>query len=158
MSVRNLIPGQDTGLLNEFVDDILLQLPLIIRKIVLATRKKRWPTASDMQIHILIGLMTGPLKPSDISKIYIISKPNVTTIVNKLIEGGLAIRYRGGSDRRITYVAITDKGKKVVQKRRRVIKDYLMKLLQRFDGDEIGEIYASMEKYRNLLIKLNRII
>jgi len=158
MSVRNLMPGEDAELLNEFVDDILLQLPLIVRKIVLATRKKKSPTASDLQIHILIGLMTGPLKPSDISRMYLISRPNVTTLVNKLIERGMATRYRGGSDRRMTYVAITPKGRKLVQKRRKVIKDYLIKLFQEFDGDEIREIYASLEKYRNLLIRLNKIV
>ena len=143
--------------LNGLIDDILVQFPLMARKVALTTRMKTLPVSSVMQFRVLEVLTAGPMTPSEISRVHCISKPNVTTLISKLIEGGFAKRSHDEKDRRVIYVTITDKGKKVVQRKRKIGKEYILKAFDQFNKDETEEIFSAVEKLRNLLIKLNNI-
>jgi DNA-binding MarR family transcriptional regulator len=98
------------------------------------------------------------MKPSEISQMYCISKPNVTTLISKLIADGFAQRYHDEKDRRVVYVTITDKGNKAVMRHRKIIKEYLLKVLNQLDEDEIRDIYEGMEKIQNIMNKINKLI
>ena len=144
--------------MNNLIDDIMVQFPRIARKVMVATKSKTMPLSSDLQSRLLEGLMTGPMKPSEISRFHCISKPNVTTLISKLIESGLAQRSHDEQDRRVIYVTITDKGKKIVYRRRRIIKEYILKVFNQLDADDIEDTFSAMEKYRDTLVWFNKIM
>lgn len=153
-----ILDNEYTVRLNNVFDDVMVQFPIVARKILIATKSKTSPVSSAMQIRLLIGLMAGPMTPSEISQLHFISKPNVTTMISKLMEGGLAQRSHDEKDRRVIYVTITDKGKKAVLRDQKIVKEYLLKVFDRLDASEIEDVFSAMEKYRNLLIKMNSII
>jgi MarR family transcriptional regulator, organic hydroperoxide resistance regulator len=99
------------------------------------------------------------MKPSDISQVHCISKPNVTTLISKLIDEGFAQRSHDEKDRRVIYVSITDKGKKAVLRYRKIVKEYMLStVFGQLSEDEVEDVLASMAKFRNLLMKVNSII
>jgi len=98
------------------------------------------------------------MKPSEISRIHCISKPNVTTLISKLIENGLAERSHDEKDRRVIYINITEKGKKVAYRRRKIVKEYMSKIFDQLDEDEIEDTFAAVEAYRDILVRFNDII
>ena len=144
--------------LSKIFDDIMVQFPIMARKVLMATKSKSSPLSSSIQYRLLEGLMESPMTPSDISYIHCISKPNVTTLITKLIDGGFAQRSHDENDRRVIYVSITEKGKKTVLRHRTVVKKYLLKVFAQLDTGEIEDIFAAMEKFQNLLTKMNSII
>ncbi|MFA5065890.1 MAG: MarR family transcriptional regulator [Dehalococcoidia bacterium] len=144
--------------LNNLVDDMMVQFPRIARKMIIATRAKKAPVSSDIQLRLLEGLIAGPMKPSEISRIHCISKPNVTTLISKLIENGLAERSHDEKDRRVIYINITEKGKKVAYRRRKIVKEYMSKIFDQLDEDEIEDTFAAVEAYRDILVRFNDII
>ena len=144
--------------LNDLLDDTMVQFPMVARKILAATRSKTNQVSSDLQFRLLISLMIGPMTPTEISQDHCISKPNVTSLINKLIEGGLAQRSHDEKDKRVVFVTITDKGRKAVYRKRKIIKAYMLEVFAQFDAAEIEQIFSGVEKFRNLLIKLNNVI
>lgn len=144
--------------LNNLVDDMMVQFPRIARKLIIATRAKKAPVSSDIQARLLEGLITGPMKPSEISRVHCISKPNVTTLISKLIESGLAERSHDEKDRRVIYINITDKGKKIAYRRRKIVKEYMSKIFDQLGEDEIEDTFVAVEAYRDILVRFNDII
>ena len=55
------------------------------------------------------------LKQHDISKLLLVSRANVTGLVNALVRKGLAKREADRSDRRVWLVKITEKGKALLE-------------------------------------------
>jgi DNA-binding MarR family transcriptional regulator len=98
------------------------------------------------------------MMPSEISKIYCISRPNVTTLVDKLIDKGYAQRLHDDKDRRVIKISVTDKGRRLIIKKRRIIKQYVLNTFAKLDPDEITEISKSLETQLELLTKLNNIM
>ncbi|MCX6006688.1 MAG: MarR family transcriptional regulator [Chloroflexi bacterium] len=150
--------AKDNNRLSPFLDDIMVQFPLVARKISIATRDKTSPILSDMQVRLLYDLAIDPMTPSEISRLHGISKPNVTTLISALVLGGYAQRSHDNKDRRIIYITITNKGKRLVQRRRKIIKEYVLQVLGRLNENEIEDIFLVMEKYRDILVKVNSIL
>lgn len=144
--------------MNKVIDDIMVRFPLVARKVMMATKWRNAPVSSGIQLRLLDGLIASPMTPSDISYLHCISKPNVTTLINKLIEGGFAERSHDENDRRVVYVTITEKGKKVVLRHHSLVKRYILKVFDQFSEDEIRDIFAAMDKFRNILVKINNVI
>jgi DNA-binding MarR family transcriptional regulator len=153
-----MLDNEYNARLSTVIDDVMVQFPVVARKILIATRAKKSPVSSGMQLRLLDGLMASPMTPSDISQLHCISKPNVTTLISKLIEGGFAQRSHGEKDRRVIYVSITDKGKKAVLRNRRIVRQYLLKIFDQLDADEVEDILTGTARFRNLLIKMNKLI
>jgi DNA-binding MarR family transcriptional regulator len=148
----------DNVRLSHVLEETMVQFPIVARKILIATKAKKSPVSSGMLYRLLEGLIQGPMKPSDISQVHCISKPNVTTLINKLIDDGFAQRSHDEKDRRVIYVTITEKGRKTLQRYRIRVKRYLLKVFEQLSAKELEDILTGMEKFQYVLTKLNNVI
>lgn len=155
--MKELSESESSSLLSTHLDNVMTLFPVVTRKIMFATLLKSRIGSSEMQTRVLEGLGTGGLKPSEISKMYSISKPNVTTLVNKLIDRGYAERLPDDKDRRAIRIIITDKGKRLIIKKRKIVKEFFINAWKKLNPDEINDICKSMESFRYLLTKLDEI-
>ena len=94
----------------KMVDNILIYYPLFYRKIKTSMNHEKHsryskPTGYYQVLGILIHL--GPLSISEIGKMLYISKPNMTSLIDRLVTDGNAKRTRSKDDRRIVKVEIT---------------------------------------------------
>ncbi len=140
------------------MDDMMMLFPIITRKVLLGTMMKTRIGSTDMQTRILEGLTTGEMKPSEISKIFFISRPNVTTLVDKLIEKGYAQRLHDDKDRRAIIISATEKGRRLVAKRRKITKEYVINKFAKLNPGEMQEICNSMENHIKMLTRMNEIL
>ncbi len=82
---------------------------------------------SPLQINVLL-LLSGNTAPSmsQIATRLDISKPNVTPIIDRLIQDGYVSRTANAQDRRIVNISATEKGKKLI----RTIRSDMRKMMQ----------------------------
>ncbi|MBN1375952.1 MAG: MarR family transcriptional regulator [Dehalococcoidia bacterium] len=146
------------GRLSDILDSNTILFPIVIRKIMFATMMKTKTGSTDTEIRVLGGLTTGQMKTSEISRIFQISKPNVTTMVDKLADNGYVQRLHDDKDRRVVIISITDKGKKLIAKRRRIMKRYIINVFAKWDDAEIDETVKALEIFHGILTKLDRSI
>jgi len=140
------------------MDNIGMVFPVVMRKIMFSTMMKAKIGSSDMHTLVLSGLETGSLTPSEISRIFSISKPNVTTLVGKLIDKGYVERSHDEVDRRVVRISLTRKGRNLIMKRRKIVKEHVLNAFAKLSPDEIMEISKTMENSYDVLIKMDKIL
>ncbi len=113
------------------------------------------PLPMDPQ-YLIIGLLRDrPRTMSELSGTLRRSKPNMTALVDRLISDGLVRRSPDKSDRRVVRIAITQKGRRIMEGRRRIAKEAIRNNLSPLRDDELDELCTSLENVNRIIAKLN---
>ena len=93
----------------------------------------------------------GPTTSAALARKMIVSKQNMTGIVGRLRDAGYLERYDDPSDLRSVRVALTRKGRSVVEKLKPAYERWHAKLVEGLDGVEVTEqtiaaLIARLEK------------
>ena len=108
---------------------------------------------SDADITLLFSVSFGPeegIKPSLIAKRQNVTLPAITHKMNKLVYDGYLRRRESTSDKRVSYVLLTEKGKTFVES---IKNDYYSKML--IIMDHLGE--RDSKTLLRILKKINTI-
>lgn len=84
-----------------------------------------------------------------------ISKPNMTKVVNRLIEGGFVTRGKDKHDRRIITLHMTIEGKKIVDNHWNDMKAQIMASTRQLSDAEMQALYDSFETIKEIFEKLD---
>ena len=142
----------------KMVDNILIYYPLFYRKIKTSINHEKHsryskPTGYYQVLGILIHL--GPLSISEIGKMLYISKPNMTSLIDRLVIDGNAKRTRSKEDRRIVKVEITEEGRNFMLQGRKAVEKNIKANLLNLAENEIEVLSGSLENIKRLLIKID---
>jgi len=136
------------------LDDIYSIVPLFHRTILSVDNQSRNPMSSDFKV---MGIMMrhGPLSMSRVGAWLGISKPNMTSVIDRLITEGWVERRQDQKDRRIIEVGLTSQGKMYMQDRWKEARESARKKLSTLSEEERNTLYTSLESVRVILSKLN---
>lgn len=106
-------------------------------------------------VQVLFMLQdAGTMSVSEISRRLGIAKPNITPLVDRLLESGLVDRQRDLSDRRVVNVVILPAGAEKLAAIRRTIADQLMMQVENLSTSEFKELCDSLESINRILSNL----
>lgn len=126
--------------------------PLIRKKLFKDIRYKN--SVHQMHLMWMIDHHNGnPMK--FFGEKLMISKPNLTKVVNRLIEEGLIERKTDEKDRRIINLYITEKGKSFIEQHKEAVKASLRKKLDVLSDEDIGKLIKNFEEVESILGKLD---
>ena len=98
--------------LSVIADNILQFFPIFYRKILKGAHSNTRSNPINMQFHAVAMIMSeGVMPTSEIGRRLGISRPNVTSLIDRLIEQGYVERLPDADDRRVIKIALTAKGK-----------------------------------------------
>ena len=107
---------------------------------------------SAPQLNCLIALYeNGPLPPSRIAKIIMVSSSTVTGIIDRLELKGLVTRMRKSPDRRVITIELTEEGRDLAHNAPPPIQHKIVDGLKRLPEGETEEIVRSLRKLTNML-------
>ncbi|ADO82912.1 MarR family winged helix-turn-helix transcriptional regulator [Ilyobacter polytropus] len=96
----------------------------------------------DMQIkqfHYLTLIDKTPnMTSSELSEILNITKPSVTEIINKLTTLGCVYRGQSELDKRVFYIKLTEKGKKIVKLKELAAEKFAEERLDSLTDEEVN--------------------
>ena len=93
---------------------------------------------------------------TEMSRLHGVSFSTMTSMVDRLIKGGLLERQRDDEDRRIVLVRLSAKGKKMVAYLMRARKQNLEKFLCELNEDEVREFVKSIENVARYMSRAKR--
>ncbi|MBN2027137.1 MAG: MarR family transcriptional regulator [Actinobacteria bacterium] len=109
------------------------------------------------QWHLLLHMKTREkVRVTDLSEMMLVSKPTASRMLNTLCEKGLARKKTDSKDRRLVYVEITSKGKKVVEDAHAKQREMVSKVLAQMDEDETQVFLRTMEKIADALVRVDQ--
>ena len=138
------------------VDQILDQLePLITRQRRAIAREGCLRAISSTQLHVLFMLLSdGPTTMGRLAESLNVSLPNVTGIVDRMVENGLVERTRAGDDRRVVTVSATAAGRNTVEEMDMLRRRQLENLLGQLNPEQQRQ---ALETFTHLRVAAERL-
>jgi DNA-binding MarR family transcriptional regulator len=136
------------------LDDIYSIVPLFHRTLLRVENQGHNPRSSDFKVMGIL-MRHGPLPMSKISIWLGISKPNMTSVIDRLIVEGWVERRQNQKDRRVIEVGLTPQGKMHMEDQWKEAKKSVRTKLSTLSEDEQNTLYTSLECVRMILSKLN---
>ncbi|MCT8975023.1 MarR family transcriptional regulator [Clostridium sp. CX1] len=135
----------------------LFELGPILHKKLLKPNK----CSNDMMLPVnqMMVLSTlydeGSLPISEIGKKLYISKPQMTSIIDKLIKEDLVERIHDKEDRRVININITEKGKNYANDILKLLREEMRKRLSALSEENLKSVADSMENVISILRGIN---
>ncbi len=99
---------------------------------------------------------TGSMSVSEISHRLGIAKPNITPLVDRLIEDKLVDRIRDTQDRRVVNVVIMDAGREKLNAIRATIGEQVQEWAQNISSNDFKELADSLQSLTRILTQIQR--
>ena len=135
-------------------EKLLTFMPIMTKKII------RFDIHSNKMLpvnqSIVLGILTeeGSLSISQICKKLFISKPQMTIIVDKLVNDDLVYRVHNQGDRRTININITEKGKEYCRNLLEMFKEDLRHKLISLSTEDLTKLLDSIEVTESIFRQL----
>jgi len=90
---------------------------------------------------------------SELADTFCVGKSSITAIITRLFDKDLIERLPDEKDRRVTYLRLTDEGRRVSDEMEDRIRELLTQYLQHFDKDEALRFIETYEKLGRVLLE-----
>jgi MarR family transcriptional regulator, 2-MHQ and catechol-resistance regulon repressor len=145
----------EAGMLDGISEGVVIFTPLLYKKLLNGGSHAQGRRASYLEVPILSMLIhRGPQPMSDIGRRLYISKPNMTTIVDKLISEGKACRLPDERDRRVTKIGITGMGRTYMREHWKTVKETVKSNISGLSGRDLRVLCESLDNMRIIISKI----
>jgi len=151
--------SRENSILDSVAEDLFSTMPLIGRSI-----RRKLLKAALTSFHEDIGpphfeiikllYDVGTLHIAEIGERLQIARPQMTHLIDRLVELDIAERQTGKEDRRMINVSLTDKGKTFIKEHEDQIRKATMEALSSLTIGELTELSASLKTLREIFSKL----
>jgi DNA-binding MarR family transcriptional regulator len=167
VSIMNGVPAKEDGpsplgttisadtVTDSITDNLLYILPLIHRRLLKVEFERVNPNLSRLHFVVLRILNDHSQLPiSEIGKNLFIPKPQMTALVDKLIQFRLVARVPDTQDRRVININLTDAGRKALEECDRLIRDSIRQKLSSLSREDLESFLKCTTELRELGTKL----
>jgi DNA-binding MarR family transcriptional regulator len=141
-------------LIEEMLEDSIIYIKLFNRELINLSERKFIKTFFWL---ILIEQYGNP-SMSALGKTLNISKTQMTTRIDELVNDGLIERVPDGNDRRVLRIVLTAEGKNLIKKSHKTVKESMNQLLSPLSHKELEELSKSIEIIKNAVLKIQGVI
>nr|WP_319373271.1 MarR family transcriptional regulator [uncultured Methanobacterium sp.] len=136
------------------LDDLLIYFPIFYQKV--RTSKDFKEKQTSAAYYQIMGLLMdqGSLPISVIGDYLYISRPNMTSHIDKLVSDGRVERKGDEKDRRVTLISITPEGMEFMKKARVKVEENMLNNLSSLSDAEMEELFTAVTTIKKLLFKI----
>ena len=108
------------------------------------------------RLHLAImGVLSAAIVTmSELAKILMMTKPQMTHLVDQLVGFGIVERRPDATDRRVINLALTDNGRVLLEDMKRKVKENIRNRLASLTPEELSEMSVALETLRRIGGKL----
>ncbi|MDF2504217.1 MarR family transcriptional regulator [Clostridium sp.] len=141
--------------LEEVVDKLLLLLPTMEKRLIRPLELEIKPSLSLLQYNALFMMKNNEiLTMSELSNKMLISKQQLTPMIDKLIDNGLVERMINSKDRRIINVKLSEGGDKFLRDAKSEMTIKLKKRMAVFNKNEMNTLLKAINDIYDITKKL----
>jgi len=146
----------DNSAIDRIIENIFHVFPLVYKKLLKVDFESVQKGMSYLHFHIIRVLATtGALPISEIGKRLFIPRPQMTHLIDQLIDSHMVVRLPDALDRRIVKIELTDTGKAILQKCVGLLRDNIRSKLSYLDDKELRELSVLLSKLDAVTSRLN---
>jgi len=145
----------DNNVIDSIIEDIFQVYPLIYKKLLKVDFAD--VEGSLSYLHFLIIRMlarTGALPISEIGRRLVIPRPQMTHLIDQLIDLDMVVRLPNTKDRRIINIELTGNGKATLRKCVELLRANITSKLKSLDDGELLELSILLRRLNEVTSKL----
>jgi 4'-phosphopantetheinyl transferase len=126
------------AVLAELLDELAAQSPAAAMR-----HMRHWPGGALSLVHLNVLAVLdidGPLPMRGLAEMLDVSQASATGIVDRMEQRGLVERHRGGDDRRVVRVALTDEGRSLIAGMATERREHLAMMLGQLTDNELESL------------------
>ena len=108
-------------------------------------QKKGWGHVTRPQSMVMINILSGTVRPSDIARNLGISRQAIHSTINQMVELGVVALEPDPDDRRHMIVSLTETGARMRQDAQRAMDQLADQLADRLGHDRFDALLATLE-------------
>lgn len=145
--------------MDRLINSLLIYMPMFYKKLTTSKetdlKKSSYKKRTTDQYQIL-GLLEHYkyLQISEIGRKLMLSRPNMTTHLDKLVSEGLVQRIPDETDRRVINIGITQEGLDYIKVSRAWVKNSIQDTLKALNNDELSEMYQCIETIKTKILMI----
>lgn len=147
----------DPSMVDSISQNIFTVLPLLRKRLLHmdVIHGEHGIPLSHVQVLSMLN-ETGSMSVSEISHRLGIAKPNITPLVDRLIDDDLVDRIRDTQDRRVVNIVILDAGKEKLARIRKSISEQVQKWAQNISAADFRELADSLQSLTRILMEIQK--
>jgi DNA-binding MarR family transcriptional regulator len=130
--------------------------------IMLITHKKmlrmdlggRPDNLTRLHLAVMGELGQNSMTMSELANTLMMTKPQLSHLVDSLVSQGIVERRPDEKDRRVINLALTEKGRALLKEMKLKVKENTKKRLASLTTEELSQMSTALETLRNIVIKL----
>ena len=143
--------------MDRIAENIVSVYPIFYKQLMSIEKHNQSVNPSASHYAILGMLSKHEMLPtSEIARGLYLSKPNMTSLIDRLIADGKVKRLPDKNDRRVINIRITEKGRTFLNGSRNVFKENMKKRLRNLSEEDISLLYGSLENIRHIITRLKQ--
>jgi DNA-binding MarR family transcriptional regulator len=99
-------------------------------------------------------LSTANMTTTELAKMMMITKPQITHLVDQLVNLGIVERSPDAADRRVINLILTASGSKLLGEMKKKVQENVKNRLATLTSEELSEMLAALETLRRIGSKL----
>jgi DNA-binding MarR family transcriptional regulator len=130
--------------------DLIFVLPIFHKKLL---RMDLGGVKGDLTRHhfAIAGMIgQGQITFSEMARILAMSKPQMTHLIDQLVDMGIVERHPGTEDRRVIGLALTEHGRTMFTEVKERVKENMKARLACLSPEELLEMSHALETLRNI--------
>ncbi|WP_053955383.1 MarR family winged helix-turn-helix transcriptional regulator [Inediibacterium massiliense] len=145
----------DTIQLNKLSEDLYDLFLYLHSKIIDPNEMMKNFPLPPSHVKVIIYLRhNGTSSISQIAKNLTISKPNMTPIIDRLIDKNIVKRCYDPNDRRIINIELTDEGHQFIKNEEKKIKNSLQKKISSLQKEDLETLSKDIISITNIILKI----
>ena len=142
-------------IISKITDDILYLPEIIFRSIHQNIIKEVLAGISPLHFRVMTILKTEKtLKVAEIADRMNISRPQMTRLIDKLIELDMVERHIGEKDRRTINISLTKTGRSALSKNDRQVRKAIGETLSNLENKDLKDLAETFKKLKEIFSKL----
>lgn len=138
------------------VQNFVTIMPLFQKKLIRRDCGFAHESLNHSHFQIMVVLKeNGKLPISDVAKRLLISTPNMTKLLNKLISEEMIDRVPDTKDRRIINIDLTQKGNTYLQSKFKEVQYSLKERLSTLPDGQLDKLNSSLENLKDILMEIS---
>ena len=109
---------------------------------------------SRLHLAIMGNLSQANMTMSELANTLMMTKPQLTHLVDPLVQLGIVERRPDTEDRRVINLALTESGRVLLGEMKQKVKENTKNRLAKLSPEELAQMSSALETLRNIVVKL----
>jgi DNA-binding MarR family transcriptional regulator len=140
--------------IDRILDNLAAAIPVMHRKLLRMDLGGVTGGLTRLHLGIMGMLREGSMTVSELARVSIVPKPQMTHLIDQLVASGTVERRPDSADRRVVNVALTDSGRQLLRDVKRKVEEDLKNRLAGLTSEDLAAMSTALETLNSIIARL----